>query len=224
MIKKQIVSKERVTNHGEVFTQEREVNAMLDLVIQETQRIDSRFLEPACGTGNFLTEILKRKLQVVEDRYKSSQLEYEKYAILAVSSIYGIDILHDNVTECRKRLFDLFDERYTEIFKSKTKTECRRSVKFILEKNIIWGDALSLKTEGENPQPITFAEWSLINNMIKRRDFTMSLLINSYQSAQIELFPEDDLFADFDEEEFIPNPTKDYPPRYFLKLGERDEY
>jgi hypothetical protein len=224
MIKKQIVSKERVTNHGEVFTQEREVNAMLDLVIQETQRIDSRFLEPACGTGNFLTEILKRKLQVVEDRYKSSQLEYEKYAILAVSSIYGIDILHDNVTECRKRLFDLFDERYTEIFKSKTKTECRRSVKFILEKNIIWGDALSLKTEGENPQPITFAEWSLINNMIKRRDFTMSLLINSYQSAQIELFPVDDLFADFDEEEFIPNPTKDYPPRYFLKLGERDEY
>lgn len=224
MIKKQIVSKERVTNHGEVFTQEREVNAMLDLVIQETQRIDSRFLEPACGTGNFLTEILKRKLQVVEDRYKSSQLEYEKYAILAVSSIYGIDILHDNVTECRKRLFDLFDERYTEIFKSKTKTECRRSVKFILGKNIIWGDALSLKTEGENPQPITFAEWSLINNMIKRRDFTMSLLINSYQSAQIELFPVDDLFADFDEEEFIPNPTKDYPPRYFLKLGERDEY
>ena len=94
---KQVVSKKRVADHGEVYTSEREVNAMLDLVKQETERIDSRFLEPACGTGNFLTEILARKLRVVESRYRKSQLEYERASIQAISSIYGIDILEDNV-------------------------------------------------------------------------------------------------------------------------------
>ena len=89
----QVKSRKRVTDHGEVFTAQREVNAMLDLVKQETERIDSRFLEPACGTGNFLVEILKRKLAVVEQRYSKSQIEYERYAILALSSIYGVDIL-----------------------------------------------------------------------------------------------------------------------------------
>ena len=89
----QVKSRQRVTDHGEVFTAQREVNAMLDLVKQETERIDSRFLEPACGTGNFLVEILKRKLAVVEQRYAKSQIEYERYAILALSSIYGVDIL-----------------------------------------------------------------------------------------------------------------------------------
>ena len=96
----QVKSKKRVTDHGEVFTSEREVNAMLELVKQETERIDSRFLEPACGNGNFLAEVLRRKLAIVEKKYKKSQLEYERYAILAVSSIYGVDILEDNAQEC----------------------------------------------------------------------------------------------------------------------------
>ena len=78
--KGQVKSKKRVADHGEVFTAEREVNAMLDLVKQETERIDSRFLEPACGDGNFLTEVLKRKLIVVENRYRKSQLEFERYS------------------------------------------------------------------------------------------------------------------------------------------------
>ena len=91
LINKQVVSKKRVADHGEVFTSEREVNAMLDLVKQETERIDSRFLEPACGTGNFLVEILRRKLEVIKNRYKKNQLEYERYAVIAVSSIYGVD-------------------------------------------------------------------------------------------------------------------------------------
>jgi type I restriction-modification system DNA methylase subunit len=104
---KQVVSKERVANHGEVYTAQREVNAMLDLVKQETERIDSRFLEPACGTGNFLAEVLERKLRIVETRYGKSQLEYERYSVIAVSSIYGIDILEDNVVKCRDRLFGI---------------------------------------------------------------------------------------------------------------------
>src|SRR5215831_7204521 len=117
-----VVSKLRVVDHGEVLTGKREVNAMLDLVKQETERIDSRFLEPACGNGNFLAEILERKLCVVERRYRKSQLEYERNAVVAVSSLYGIDILKDNVVECRQRLLGIFAQTYTRIFKSKTKS------------------------------------------------------------------------------------------------------
>ena len=105
MGKEQIKSKERVTEHGEVFTNEREVNAMLDLVKDETERIESRFLGPACGDGNFLIEILRRKLAVVKRQYGRSRSDYEKYSILALSSIYGVDIMEDNAAECRKRLF-----------------------------------------------------------------------------------------------------------------------
>ena len=107
----QIVSKKRVADHGEVFTSQREVNAMLDLVKHETQRIDSRFLEPACGTGNFLAEILARKLGVVESRYRQSPVELERYTLLAVTSIYGIDLLLDNVTQCRRRLVNIGEMR-----------------------------------------------------------------------------------------------------------------
>jgi SAM-dependent methyltransferase len=110
---KQVISKQRVTDHGEVFTNQREVKAMLDLVKQETERIESRFLEPACGTGNFLAEVLERKLQVVKMRYGKVQLEYERNAVLAISSIYGIDILEDNIQECRDRLFNIFNQKYT---------------------------------------------------------------------------------------------------------------
>src|SRR5436190_7227744 len=154
LMEKPLTSKERVTEYAEVFTSNREVNAMLDLVKQETERIDSRFLEPACGNGNFLAETLQRKLRVVERRYRKSQLEYERNAVLAVSSIYGIDILQDNVAECCQRLFGIFAAAYTRIFKSKTKSEVWDAVKFILERNIIHGDALTLKTVGAKPQPI----------------------------------------------------------------------
>jgi hypothetical protein len=220
----QVRSKNRVANYGEVFTSKREVNAMLDLVKHETERIDSRFLEPACGTGNFLIEILERKLNVVEARYKRNQIEFEKYAIIAISSIYGIDIQEDNVNDCRTRLFGIFDALYTDLFYKTTKDECRHSVLHLLKYNIIHGDALNLQTLDTPPKPITFSEWALVNgSMIKRRDFTMSLLINSYQSAQMDLFPEPDLFADFDEEEFVPKPTHEYPLQHFLKLGDDDD-
>src|SRR6266849_4564820 len=116
-MEKQVISRKRVSDHGEVLTGKREVNAMLDLVRQETERIDSRFLEPACGNGNFLTAVLERKLAVVEKRYGKSQLDYERYAVLAVSSIYGIDILADNVRDCQRRLLEVFETNYTRLFK-----------------------------------------------------------------------------------------------------------
>lgn len=169
----QVVSRQRVTEHGEVYTSEREVNAMLDLVKQETERIESRFLEPACGTGNFLIEILNRKLNIVAKHYIKSQVEFELYSIVAVSSIYGIDILEDNVKACRKRLFDLFETGYKKLFKENIKNECLKSIDYILSCNIIWGDALTLKTEDKKKEHIVFSEWSPVNgSMIKRRDFT----------------------------------------------------
>jgi len=218
LMEKQVVSKKRVADHGEVYTGKREVNAMLDLVKQETERIESRFLEPACGTGNFLTEILERKLRVVESRYGKSQLEYERNAVLAVSSIYGIDILEDNVVECRKRLFDIFDQKYTNLFKEAVKEECRDVVKYILEKNIIWGNALDLKTVDENPQPIVFSEWSLVNgSMFKRRDFTFHGLLDH---AAIKELP---LFSDLGDDVFIPKPVKEYPLIHFLRVADAEK-
>lgn len=211
----QVVSRQRVADHGEVLTGRREVNAMLDLVKSETERIDSRFLEPACGTGNFLAAILERKLLVVEERYARIQLEYERYAILAASSLYGIDILEDNVRQCRQRLFGIFDLNYLRLFSGKSNDDCRESVRYILERNIIHGDALSLKTVGKHPKPIAFSEWSPVNgSMLKRRDFTFRGLLAH------EAIKELPLFSDLGEDVFIPTPEKDYPPTHFLKVAD----
>jgi SAM-dependent methyltransferase len=213
----QVKSKKRVTDHGEVFTSEREVNAMLDLVRQETERIDSRFLEPACGTGNFLVETLRRKLLIVESRYKKSQLEFERYAVIAISSIYGVDILEDNVIECRNRLFEIFDKQYTSLYKAKCKVECRISIQYILERNVLRGDALTLK-KVENDEPIIFSEWSAVNgSMIKRRDFTLANLLE----AEASKVP-GGLFDDFYETDpaFLPKPVREFPLTHFLKLAE----
>ena len=211
---KQVKSKKRVADHGEVFTNEREVNAMLDLVKHETERIDSRFLEPACGNGNFLAEILRRKLAVVDSRYSKSQVEWERYSVIAVSSIYGVDILEDNAQECRERLFNIFNERYTAIFKNKCKDECRRSVKFLLNRNILWGDALDF-TNPVTKQPIVFSEWSAVNgSMLKRRDYMFKFLVE--KTHQFSMFNDEGNAAAIDE------PVKDFPLIHFLKLGEDD--
>ncbi|MEK7310199.1 MAG: DNA methyltransferase [Planctomycetota bacterium] len=210
---KQVVSKERVADHGEVYTAQREVKAMLDLVKQETERIDSRFLEPACGTGNFLAEVLSRKLNIVENRYGKSQLEYERYSVLAVSSIYGIDILEDNVIECQKRLLDIFNERYNTLYKEAVNEECKKAIKYILEKNIIWGDALSLATVGENPKPIVFTEWSLASgSMIKRRDVTFGALLGHSHTIK------EWTFSDLGKQEYSPKYIQEYPLVHFMKI------
>lgn len=207
-------SKQRVRDHGEVFTNDREVNAMLDFVKSETDRIDSRFLEPACGTGNFLAEILRRKLTIVNKRYSKNQLEYERYAVIAVSSIYGIDLLQDNVNECRLHLFNIFKERYSALYKSNCKEECLRTVDYILSRNIIWGDALSLKTPNEKAEPIVFSEWNSVNgSKIKRRDYTMANLLESQPIEGLNLF------SDLGDKAFIPKPVNDYPITHFLKIG-----
>ena len=208
-----VITKKRVADHGEVLTGKREVYAMLDLVKQETDRIDSRFLEPACGNGNFLGVILERKLAAVEKRYGKSQLDFERYAVLAVSSIYGVDILDDNVRQCRHRLYGVFESVYSRLFKNHAKDKCRDAVRFILERNIVWGDALTLKTVGERSDYIVFSDWSPVNgSMFKRRDFTFHSLLEHEGMKELPLF------SDLGEDVFIPSPEKEYPPVHFLEI------
>lgn len=182
--RQQVKSKERVANHGEVFTAEREVNAMLDLVKQETERIDSRFLEPACGDGNFLAEILRRKLSVVYSRYHKNLLDYEKNSLLAVSSIYGIEIQMDNVITCRERLYKIWDKAYSQVLKNDADEKTRNAIKFILKRNVVCGNALTLMQVDENGNektlPIVFSEWAFISgSMLQRKDYTFNELVNA---------------------------------------------
>ena len=207
----QVKSKKRVTDHGEVFTNDREVNAMLDLVKQETERIDSRFLEPACGNGNFLAEVLKRKLAVVECRYSKSQIEWERNSFIAISNIYGVDILEDNALECQERLFAIFSKIYVDKFGINGKLEFLKSIKFILKRNILWGDALDF-TNPVTKKQIVFSEWNMINeNMVKRRDFIFKFLVE--KTHQFSIFNDEGDAAAIDE------PVKDFPPTHYLKLG-----
>lgn len=214
----QVKSKRRVTDHGEVFTSEREVNAMLDLVKQETERIDSRFLEPACGNGNFLAEILRRKLAVICERYRRSQLEFERYSVVAVGSIYGVELLLDNVMECRVRLFGAFDEVYKRMYMANCNEQCRSAIRYILSKNILCGDALTLKTS--DGTPILFSEWTLMSGSnFKRRDYTFNELMEANRGGQISIFQ---AAMRYDEQAggFIPNPVKEYPLTHFGRLAE----
>lgn len=223
---KQIKSKKRVADHGEVFTSEREVNAMLDLVKQETERIDSRFLEPACGDGNFLAEILRRKLAVVKRQYGKSPLDYEKYAVTAATSIYGVDILQDNVEACRRRMFDIWDKAYKAACKGEVSEDCRNAVRYIFKLNILCGNALSMKKVDENghdtDEPIMFAEWSFVTKgEVKRKDYRLDVLLienadDDNYARQFSLFDEDptdmsNWMIDPETKEPIPKPTKDYP-------------
>ena len=233
MVKSQTKSKERVRERGEVFTAEREVKAMCDLVKNETERIDSRFLEPACGDGNFLAEILTRKLEVVKRKYKKSTLDYEKNGVLAISSVYGVDIMQDNVAECRVRLFKLWDKEYKSVCKKAVSDETREAVKYILSKNILCGNALTLMCVDENQNdietPIIFPEWSLmLGTKLKRRDFRLDVMLKANdkpKSEQLSLLdvPEDIrkyLSINPTTKEYMAEPICEYPPVHYRKVQE----
>ena len=178
----QVKSRQRVQDHGEVFTNEREVNAMLDMVKQETERIESRFLEPACGDGNFLAEVLRRKLTVVNARYRRSLSEYEKYAFIAVGSIYGVELLHDNAVACRERLFGIVETDYLRACRKKPTPGFLDAIRYVLERNILNGNALSLKQVDENgndtDEPIIFSEWAFVmGSKMQRKDFRFDKLL-----------------------------------------------
>lgn len=225
MAKAQVKSKSRVEDHGEVFTNEREVNAMCDLVKTETERIDSRFLEPACGDGNFLIEILKRKLEIVRKKYKKSHYDYERFSLLAIGSIYGVELLEDNVKACRNRLFDYWKNEYDLNCKKDVNKETEDSARFILNRNIVQGNALTLRCVDDQgndvSEPIVFSEWSypFNNARMQRNDYTLDELVNGTRekkrkkdNIQINLLDNNDN----DEGKFL----KQYITHY-KRIGER---
>ncbi|MGB4406629.1 MAG: hypothetical protein WBI82_07200 [Sphaerochaeta sp.] len=219
---KLIKSKDRVADFGEVFTHEREVKAMCDLVKDESERIDSRVLEPACGDGNFLAEILNRKLSTVKSRYGKNHSDYEKYSIVAVSSIYGVELLDDNAQQCRARLYGIWNEAYTSNMGKDATDECRETAKFIFHRNILCGDALSLLQK--DGKPIIFSEWSLVAGvMLKRRDFELATMLEMQ-----ELGRQGDLFlssGSFDDEigAYIPQPIAEYKPIEYWRVQCQNE-
>lgn len=218
----QTKSKKRVADHGEVFTADREVNAMLDLVKNETERIDSRFLEPACGVGNFLAEILRRKLAVVKSRYGKHAADYERYAVIAVTSIYGVELLSDNAEYCRKRMFEIFDKEYTANCKKEANDDTRKAVRHILRHNILCGDALTMKTS--DGMPITFAEWSAVNgSMLKRRDFQLSqMLAENTVNLQMDLFGEVGTYETDETGGIVLSPIREFPPIHYRMVTQHE--
>jgi hypothetical protein len=203
-----IKSKQRVADHGEVFTPEWLVDAMLDLVKDESERLDSRFLEPACGSGNFLTKILKRKLATVELKYSISEFDRQHYALLSLMSIYGIELLEDNIKECKVNLLDIFSE-YLSLNKEDALYSCGD---YVLSQNIVHGDALTMKDMKDSP--IVFAEWGYLGKgKFQRRDFRLDVLTGSSAFSS-----EGSLFADLGKHEIF-QPFKSYEPMTAVEIA-----
>jgi hypothetical protein len=203
-------SKQRVADHGEVFTPPWMVEAMLDLVKDETDRIDSRFLEPACGSGNFLVQVLRRKLVAVERKFGKSAFEKRHYALLALMCIYGIELLADNITECRANMLEILAD-YLSLEDS---DDLHGAASYVLSRNLVHGDALTMLTR--DGQPISFAEWGYLGKgRFQRRDFRLDTL------TQMSAFGEEGtLFAHLGKHEIF-TPTKSYPPMTVTELASR---
>lgn len=203
-----IKSKQRIADHGEVFTPPWMVEAMLDLVKGESERIDSRFLEPACGSGNFLVRILQRKLAAVEVKFGKSDFEKRHYALLALMCTYGIELLADNIAECRVNMLEVFAE-YLALGEE---NECYRAAFYVLTQNLVHGDALTMRTTGD--EPITFAEWGYLGKgKFQRRDFRFDALSKSSTLNQ-----KGSLFADVAKHEIF-SPVKTYPPMLVSEIA-----
>jgi len=203
-----VKSRQRVVDHGEVFTPEWMVEAMLDLVKDETQRIDSRFLEPACGSGNFIVKILQRKLAAVELKYGKSEFEKQHYALLGLMCIYGVELLKDNIAECRANVLEVFAE-YLGINDS---DPLFQAAFHVLTNNLVHGDAITMRTQ--DGQPITFAEWGYLGKgKYQRRDFRFDILTGSAAFSA-----EGSLFADLGKHEIFA-PIKTHPPMTVRELA-----
>ena len=207
-------NKKRIKDYGEVFTQKREVDSILNLVKNETLNLESRFLEPACGDGNFLVEILSRKISILNSRFKKDKIDFERNSIIALSSLYGIDILSDNIEKLNIRLLDIFIKNYQDNF-GEINPDFLKSIKYILKKNLKFGDALNYKIPNSD-KFIVFSEWSMVDlDFIKRRDFTFKDIM-AYKPIDGP-----NLFSDLGDDAFIPTPIKDYPLKHYRKVYEQ---
>ena len=206
-----VVSRQRVADHGEVYTPAWMVEAMLDLVKGETERIDARFLEPACGSGNFLIRILQRKLAAVELKFGQSDFEKQHYSLLALMCIYGIELLPDNIAVCRANLLEIF----AEFLQLKESDDLYRATFYVLSQNLVHGDALAMRTQ--QGKPITFAEWGYLGKgKFQRRDFRFDVLTGSSAFSAV-----DDLFSQLGKHEIF-TPIKTYPPMTVSELAITD--
>ena len=250
---RQIKSKERVRERGEVFTAAREVNAMLDLVKDETENIDATFLEPACGTGNFLDEVLRRKLAVCQKRYGKSAADYEKFSFLACTTLYGVDIMADNVERCRERLYETWEASFgathrtvaalatgvvTGAPRSDFHVRVSAAVKKVFEKNILLGNALSMKRVDEKQndldEPIVFTEWKLaLGDKLKREEYRFDVLLEGGETKNKATEMTFDFFGDAsasvnwmvdpddpEKKRMIPAPSKVYPLIDYWRIGD----
>ena len=259
---RQIKSKERVRERGEVFTAAREVNAMLDLVKDETENIDSTFLEPACGDGNFLDEVLRRKLAVCKKRYGKSAADYEKMSFLACTTLYGVDIMADNVAHCRERLFETWELSFVDSGtvsatvgrglrprRSDFHDRVSAAVRKVFEKNILLGNALSMKRVDEKgndlDEPIVFTEWKFaLGDKVKREEFRFDVLLDKAEEIEgtchgkkTRFKPEIQSSFDFmnetssavnwmvdpddpEKKRMIPAPSKVYPLIDYWRIGD----
>jgi hypothetical protein len=203
-----IRSKKRVADHGEVFTPRWLVESMLDLVKGETDRIDSRFLEPACGSGNFLVIVLQRKMAAVEAKYGKSDFERKHYALLSLMCIYGIELLVDNIAECRANLLDIF----ADYLNKDEADDLYRAAFYVLSQNLVHGDALTMRAV--DGQPIIFAEWGYLGRgKFQRRDFRLDVLTGSSAFSA-----EGSLFAQLGKHELF-TPAKSFPPMTVTELA-----
>lgn len=234
-MKRQVKSKERVAERGEVFTAEREVKAMCDLVGTQCDNVDATFLEPACGDGNFLTEILDRKLARVKKDAKSDNIAWEWLSVRAVASLYGVDIMQDNVEECRQRLFDNWNKKYKSDCKKKCNEETQATVRYILSKNIVCGNALTMMCVDENQQDtdeyITFSEFKTCGRtyMLKRRDYRLDVLLKANEKpknrGQLSLISNNDDIYNYLEinpvtNEYMPKALREFAPLHYRRLSE----
>ena len=251
---RQIKSKERVRERGEVFTAAREVNAMLDLVKDETENIDSTFLEPACGDGNFLDEVLRRKLAVCKKRYGKSAADYEKMSFLACTTLYGVDIMADNVARCRERLFETWEDSFGRANtpgspRSDFHDRVSAAIRKVFEKNILLGNALSMKRVDEKgndlDEPIVFTEWKFaLGDKLKREEFRFDVLLDKAEEIEgtchgkkTRFKPEIQSSFDFmnetssavnwmvdpddpEKKRMIPAPSKVYPLIDYWRIGD----
>jgi hypothetical protein len=210
-----VKNRQRVIDHGEVFTPPGLVNDMLDLVAHECERIDSRFLEPACGNGNFLAEVLRRKLGSIGKKNAKNRQRWERDAVLAVCSLYGVDLLADNVVECRERLLQVVISAHGDVFSEPLPEKAVRAIEFVLSRNILQGDALSFRTcDG---RAIVFSEWSPINGaFVKRRDFVYEHLL---EEARVSSLP---LFSDHGDDIYLPQSVGERPPCHYLDLPDAE--
>ncbi|HCS18712.1 MAG: restriction endonuclease subunit M [Oceanicaulis sp.] len=196
-----IKSKQRVADHGEVFTPPWLVEKMLDLVKGETERIDSRFLEPACGSGNFLVPILQRKLAAVELKFGKSDFEKRHHALLGLMCCYGIELLADNIAECRANMLEVFADDLA----LDAGDDLYRAASHVLSLNLVHGDAMTMRAIDD--APIRVVEWGYLGKgKFQRRDFRLDVL-----TGMASFSAEDSLFSTLGKHEIF-TPSQTYPP------------